>query len=95
MQKLIETYSKMENVIPAAIQLIFNGNPISENDTPRSAGLASDDILEVCRVPGFDSPRKSSPDKHEAIIKHEPGTFFFKNMKTELKNYVKKLDLIV
>ena len=52
MKKLIDTYSKMESVTPAAIQLIFKGNPIAESDTPTKINLQNNDILEVCRVPG-------------------------------------------
>ena len=52
MKKLIDTYSKMEKVTPAAIQLIFKGNPIAERDTPTKINLQNLDNLEVCRVPG-------------------------------------------
>jgi len=72
MKKLIETYSKMEAVVPAAIQLIFKGNPVNETDTPINLNLATDDVLEVCRVPGIDLRQTNIP-QHTSCTKDEPG----------------------
>ena len=69
MKKLIDTYSKMESVTPAAIQLIFKGNPIAESDTPTKINLQNNDILEVCRVPGVQNSqmvtKSSIPGKNQ------------------------------
>ena len=67
MKKLIETYCVKQSVVPAAIQLIFKGNPVHESDTPEHLNLCSDDVLEVCRVPGI--PLKD----HTNERKNEPG----------------------
>jgi hypothetical protein len=66
MKKLIEKYAEMENVTPEGIQLIFKGNPINKNDTPIKLHISTDDILEVCKVPGYHQPKKT-----ESIIKDE------------------------
>ena len=58
MKKLIEKYAEMENVIPEAIQLIFKGNPVTKDDTPNKLEITSEDILEVCKVPGIFIPAK-------------------------------------
>merc|ERR1712154_82670 len=71
MKKLIETYSKMESVIPAAIQLIYKGNPVNETDTPINLNLSSDDVPEVCRVPGI--PLNLPSIKDEPDVKKEKG----------------------
>ena len=76
MKKLIETYSKMEAVVPAAIQLIYKGNPVNETDTPISLNLSSDDVLEVCRVPG-NSLHDSNNSNRSKMIKHDPGKTLF------------------
>ena len=67
MKKLIEKYSEMENVVPEAIQLIFKGNAITNDDTPNKLQIAAEDILEVCKVPGVYIPRKTviSPARDE------------------------------
>ena len=61
MRKLIEKYAEMENVVPEGIQLIFKGNPLTVDDTPVKLHINTDDVLEVCKVPGLHRRRSPSP----------------------------------
>lgn len=78
MKKLIEKYAEMENVIPEAIQLIFKGNPVTNNDTPNKLEITSEDILEVCKVPGIFIPAKKpstpSPADMDDSIEEIPSS---------------------
>jgi len=78
MKKLIEKYAEMENVIPEAIQLIFKGNPVTKDDTPNKLEITSEDILEVCKVPGIFIPAKKpstpSPADMDESIEEIPSS---------------------
>merc|ERR1712156_470845 len=78
MKKLIEKYAEMENVIPEAIQLIFKGNPVTKDDTPNKLEITSEDILEVCKVPGIFIPAKKpstpSPAEMDESIEEIPSS---------------------
>ena len=79
MKKLIEKYAEMENVIPEAIQLIFKGNPVTKDDTPNKLEITSEDILEVCKVPGIFIPAKKpstpSPCPSRPCPSRPPGSW--------------------
>lgn len=74
MKKLIETYCVKQSVVPAAIQLIFKGNPVHESDTPEHLNLCSDDVLEVCRVPGIPLKDHTNERKNEPDVKMESSS---------------------
>ena len=76
MKKLIEKYAEMENVIPEAIQLIFKGNPVTKDDTPNKLEITSEDILEVCKVPGIFIPAKN-PSTPSPADMDESSKFFW------------------
>ncbi|XP_003747456.1 small ubiquitin-related modifier [Galendromus occidentalis] len=45
--KIKKNYAERVGVAAGSIRLIFDGNPVSDSDTPRNLSLEDDDIIEA------------------------------------------------